>query len=79
MERLLHCINEIDYPRNRLEIQVLDDSTDESVELTKSLVDELQEKGLDIVQIRRKNRVGFKAGALKEGLKTAKGESYCHF
>ena len=74
MERLLHCINEIDYPRNRLEIQVLDDSTDESVELTKSLVDELQEKGLDIVQIRRKNRVGFKAGALKEGLKTAKGE-----
>ena len=74
MERLLHCINKIDYPRNRLEIQVLDDSTDESVELTKSLVDELQKKGLDIVQIRRKNRVGFKAGALKEGLKTAKGE-----
>ena len=54
MERLLHCINKIDYPRNPLEIQVLDDSTDESGELTKSLVDELQKKGLDIVQIRRK-------------------------
>ena len=79
MERLLHCINEIDYPRNRLEIQVLDDSTDESVELTKSLVDELQKKGLDIVQIRRKNRVGFKAGALKEGIKNSERRTYCHF
>ena len=74
MERLLHCINEIEYPRERLEVQVLDDSTDESVELTQSLVAKLQKGGLDIVQIRRKDRVGFKAGALKEGLKTAKGE-----
>ena len=74
MERLLRCINEIEYPRERLEIQVLDDSTDESVELTKSIVQELQKGGLDIVQIRREDRVGFKAGALKEGLKTAKGE-----
>ena len=74
MERLLHCINEIEYPRERLEVQVLDDSTDESVELTQSLVTKLQKGGLDIVQIRRKDRVGFKAGALKKGLKTAKGE-----
>ncbi len=73
MERLLTCINKMEYPREKLEIQVLDDSTDESVELTKKIVSELKAKGLDIVQIRRKNRVGFKAGALKEGLKTAKG------
>ena len=74
MERLLECINKIEYPRERLEIQVLDDSTDESVELTRKLVEGLQKDGLDIMQIRRENRVGFKAGALKEGLETAKGE-----
>ena len=74
MERLLKCINQIEYPREKLEVQVLDDSTDESVELTRGLVEDLKIDGLDIVQIRRKNRVGFKAGALKEGLKSAKGE-----
>ena len=74
MERLLECINLIDYPRAKLEIQVLDDSTDESVELTRGLVENLKQEGLDITQIRRKDRVGFKAGALKEGLITAKGE-----
>ncbi len=74
MERLLECINLIDYPRTKLEIQVLDDSTDESVELTRTLVADLQKGGLDITQIRRKDRVGFKAGALKEGLITTKGE-----
>ena len=74
MERLLKCINQIEYPREKLELQVLDDSTDESVELTRRLVEDLKIDGLDIVQIRRKNRVGFKAGALKEGLKSAKGE-----
>ena len=74
MERLLKCINQIEYPREKLELQVLDDSTDESVELTRGLVEDLKIDGLDIVQIRRKNRVGFKAGALKEGLTSAKGE-----
>ncbi|MDO7614938.1 MAG: glycosyltransferase family 2 protein [Flavobacteriaceae bacterium] len=74
MERLLKCINQIEYPREKLEVQVLDDSTDESVELTHGLVEDLKIDGLDIVQIRRKNRVGFKAGALKEGLTSAKGE-----
>ena len=62
MERLLRCINEIEYPRERLEIQVLDDSTDESVELTQSIVQELQKGGPDIVQF-VEDRVGFKAGA----------------
>jgi len=74
IERLLECINLIDYPRAKLEIQVLDDSTDESVELTRGLVENLKQDSLDITQIRRKDRVGFKAGALKEGLITAKGE-----
>jgi cellulose synthase/poly-beta-1,6-N-acetylglucosamine synthase-like glycosyltransferase len=74
VERLLKNIAKIDYPREKLEIQVLDDSTDESVAKTKSLVNQLQTTGLDIQHITRKDRSGFKAGALKEGLKIAKGE-----
>ncbi|WP_418604533.1 cellulose synthase family protein [Hwangdonia sp.] len=74
MERLLDNIAEIDYPKNKLEIQVLDDSTDETVETTKNQIAKLKAKGLDIQHITRTNRQGFKAGALKEGLKTAKGD-----
>lgn len=74
VERLLINIAKIEYPREKLEIQVLDDSTDESVEKITSLVKELQQDGLDIKHITRKDRSGFKAGALKEGLKIAKGE-----
>ncbi|APZ45290.1 glycosyl transferase family 2 [Polaribacter reichenbachii] len=74
MERLLKNIAKIDYPKEKLEIQVLDDSTDESVEMTAKLVADIQKKGLDIQHIRRSNRKGFKAGALKEGLEIAKGE-----
>ena len=74
MERLLDNIAELRYPREKLEIQVLDDSTDESVETTAAHIKRLQETGLDIQHIRRENRIGFKAGALKEGLKFAKGE-----
>ena len=62
MKRLLKNIAEIDYPSNKLEIQVLDDSTDESVEITSQLVKKLQEKGIDIQHIRRSNRQGYKAG-----------------
>ena len=74
MERLLSNIAEIDYPKDKLEIQVLDDSTDESLEATALQIIELQKTGLDIKHIVRENRKGFKAGALKEGLKIAKGE-----
>jgi cellulose synthase/poly-beta-1,6-N-acetylglucosamine synthase-like glycosyltransferase len=74
MERLLDNIAKLRYPREKLEIQVLDDSTDESVKTTAAHIKRLQETGLDIQHIRRENRVGFKAGALKEGLKIAKGE-----
>ncbi|MEN8835333.1 MAG: cellulose synthase family protein [Polaribacter sp.] len=74
MKRLLKNIAKIDYPIHKLEIQVLDDSTDESVEKTAKHVKKIQELGIDIQHIRRNNREGFKAGALKEGLKMAKGE-----
>ncbi|WP_422897653.1 cellulose synthase family protein [Polaribacter staleyi] len=74
MDRLLKNIAKLEYPREKLEIQVLDDSTDESVEITANLVQKIQEQGIDIQHIRRTNRQGFKAGALKEGLKIAKGE-----
>ncbi|GHC47279.1 cellulose synthase family protein [Ulvibacter litoralis] len=74
MERLLNNIAELEYPKDKLEIQVLDDSTDESFASTEAHVKLLEATGLDIKHVSRKDRVGFKAGALKEGLKTAKGE-----
>ncbi len=74
MERLLENIAKINYPKQKLEIQVLDDSTDESLEATANHIKRLQITGLNIQHIRREKRTGFKAGALKEGLKTAKGE-----
>ncbi len=74
MERLLDNIALIDYPREKLEIQVLDDSTDESVHTTAKHIEKLKLNGLDIQHIRRTDRTGYKAGALKEGLIIAKGE-----
>ena len=74
MKRLLKNIAKLEYPKDKLEIQVLDDSTDESVDVTAKHIKKLQERGINIQHIRRTNRKGFKAGALKEGLKIAKGE-----
>jgi len=74
VERLINAVCKIDYPKDRLEIQVLDDSTDETVQICARIVKEKSKEGFDIKQIHRNNREGFKAGALKEGLKTAKGE-----
>lgn len=74
MDRLLDNIILLDYPREKLEIQVLDDSTDETVESTAAHVKRLALQGLDIVHITRTDRSGYKAGALKEGLKIAKGD-----
>lgn len=74
MERLLNNIAKMDYPNDKLEIQVLDDSTDETVKTTFEQIQKLKQTGLDIQHIRRTDRSGFKAGALKEGLKVAKGE-----
>ncbi|MEP0302500.1 MAG: cellulose synthase family protein [Maribacter dokdonensis] len=74
MDRLLENIAKIEYPKSKLEIQVLDDSTDDTVIATAASIAKLQETGLDIQHITRTDRSGFKAGALKEGLKIAKGE-----
>jgi cellulose synthase/poly-beta-1,6-N-acetylglucosamine synthase-like glycosyltransferase len=73
-ERLLDAVARIDYPRDRLEVQVLDDSVDETQEICKAKVAELAQGGLDVVYLHRTDRTGFKAGALAEGLKQAKGE-----
>ncbi|KAB2923253.1 MAG: glycosyltransferase [Bacteroidetes bacterium] len=74
VRRLIDASCAIEYPKDKLEIQVLDDSTDETVDLVASIVREKQEQGYIIHHVRRPNRKGFKAGALKEGLKTAAGE-----
>jgi cellulose synthase/poly-beta-1,6-N-acetylglucosamine synthase-like glycosyltransferase len=74
MERLLENISKMEYPKNKLEIQVLDDSTDESFQVTANHIKVLQQSGLDIKHVLRDGRKNFKAGALKEGLKVAKGE-----
>ena len=74
VERLLNNIARIEYPREKLEIQVLDDSTDDSVNITSKLIESLRQEGLDIQHICRETRTGYKAGALKEGLKIARGE-----
>jgi hypothetical protein len=71
--RLLDHVAAIEWPRERLEIQVLDDSTDETRAMVKSCVEELRERGLDVVYIHRVDRTGYKAGALENGLKVAKG------
>jgi cellulose synthase/poly-beta-1,6-N-acetylglucosamine synthase-like glycosyltransferase len=72
--RLLDHVSRIDYPREKLEIQVLDDSTDETRAIVRNHVEELADTGLDIVYIHRVDRTGYKAGALDAGLKVAKGE-----
>lgn len=74
VERLIDSICLIDYPKDKLEIQVLDDSTDETTQITGAAVEAKQKEGFDIHHIRRGSREGFKAGALKEGMKIAKGE-----
>ena len=77
VERLLKAVSEVDYPRECLQIQVLDDSTDDTKELTRRCVDELRERGLNVELIQRTDRTGFKAGALETGLATAEGEFIC--
>ena len=74
VERLIDTIAKFNYPNDKFEIQVLDDSTDESIKITADKVTEIKERGIDIKHIRRNDRIGFKAGALEYGLKMAKGE-----
>jgi len=74
VDRLLDAVCRLDYPQDRLDIQLLDDSTDETVEVARLLVDRYAALGHPVKYLHRDNREGFKAGALAEGLKTAKGE-----
>jgi len=73
-QRLVKAITEIDYPREKLQIQVLDDSTDETMKIARETVVKYASQGIDIQYIHRLDRTGFKAGALENGLKFAKGE-----
>jgi cellulose synthase/poly-beta-1,6-N-acetylglucosamine synthase-like glycosyltransferase len=74
IERLVGAVAKIRYPRHLLDVQVLDDSTDETVAIARACVERHRAAGLDIVHVHRVDRTGFKAGALENGLRTAKGE-----
>src|SRR5881296_2720689 len=76
-ERLLRSVSELDYPRDLLQIQVLDDSTDETREITASCAEELRRRDFNVQRIHRVDRTGFKAGALAVGLEAADGEFVC--
>lgn len=73
-ERLIRAVCALDWPQERMEIQVLDDSTDETTEVVARVVDEFRARGVDIRHIHRETRDGFKAGALAHGLSLARGE-----
>src|ERR671919_13981 len=74
VDRLVEAVCRIDYPRELLQIQVLDDSTDETCAIARASVERQQKLGHDVVYIHRSNREGFKAGALENGLASATGE-----
>jgi cellulose synthase/poly-beta-1,6-N-acetylglucosamine synthase-like glycosyltransferase len=74
VNRLVEAAAALDYPRDRLEIQILDDSTDDTREIAARKVDELRARGIDAVHLTRETREGFKAGALQHGLERARGE-----
>ncbi len=74
VERLIDAVTALDYPRELLEIQVLDDSTDETREVARRVIDRHRKRGFDIAYLPRAERKGFKAGALQEGLTVARGE-----
>jgi cellulose synthase/poly-beta-1,6-N-acetylglucosamine synthase-like glycosyltransferase len=73
-ERLIDAVCAIDYPREKLEIQVLDDSTDDTQDIARRTVDRYAGQGLDIHYIHRVDRTGYKAGALEAGMKVARGD-----
>lgn len=73
-ERIIKSVCAIDYPKDKLEIQILDDSTDETTFIINRLIDKYQDQGFDIKMLRRNNRKGYKAGALQDALRFAKGD-----
>ena len=74
VKRLLTSVAQLDYPKDKLQIQLLDDSTDETTSIAEKEILKLQHEGFDAELIHREDRTGFKAGALENGLATAKGE-----
>lgn len=76
VERLLQAVANLNYPRHLLTVQVLDDSTDETVELTARCVEKLRAEGLNIHHVRRPDRKGYKAGALAYGMTLLEGVEY---
>jgi cellulose synthase/poly-beta-1,6-N-acetylglucosamine synthase-like glycosyltransferase len=70
-QRVIEAAAALDWPRDKLHVQVLDDSTDRTAEIVREVTDSLRARGLDVTAIRRAERVGFKAGALREGLRRA--------
>ncbi len=74
IEKLLQKTIELNWPADKLEIQILDDSTDETKDLLNDLVSQYQQRGFPVILIHRSNREGYKAGALKNGLSLAKGD-----
>ncbi len=78
-ERIIDAVCSLDYPREKLDIQVLDDSTDETRTIARNAAERWNSLGLDIQYIHRKDRTGFKAGALENGMRTAKGEFFAIF
>ena len=74
IERLVEAISRLEYPRDLLEVQVLDDSTDETQKVAQSCVERYRALGLDVHYLHRANREGYKAGALANGLNSATGE-----
>ena len=79
VERLVDSVVRMDWPKDRLEIQVLDDSTDETVNVARAVCEKYAALGFDITHLHRTDRTGFKAGALANGLKVAKGEVVAMF
>ncbi|MGC1242476.1 MAG: cellulose synthase family protein [Chryseosolibacter sp.] len=74
VERLIEAVAALDYPKEKLEIQVIDDSTDETSGIIYQRLEWLKTSGLDMKHIHRANRAGYKAGALKDGLQAANGD-----
>ena len=74
VDRLLNAVAALDYPTDRLQIQLLDDSTDQTVDICRDGIDRLKALGFDADHIHRSDRTGYKAGALENGTRTAKGE-----
>ncbi|MEX2161376.1 MAG: glycosyltransferase [Anaerolineales bacterium] len=78
-QRLVEAACRLDYPKQLLEIQVLDDSIDETFSIVKEVVKKARARGFDVKHIQRKDRVGYKAGALRDGFQTATGEFFAIF